>query len=182
MLGLIIVAVVLLLLVVWFIIVYNRFITLKNAIESTFNQIKVAMKKRLDKISSLVEATKSYIKYEKDVFTQVAKLRSAPMNTTEDMNKAVKGLQGLIGSIKVAVEAYPDLKANENVKKLMDEISNVENEIARLRYLYNDQVQTYNTLGEKIPTNIVAGIAGFSKKAYLEIEEAASKRVKADLY
>ncbi len=182
MIGLIILLVVILGVILWFVTVYNRFVTLNNAIESTFNQIRVGMKKRLDKISSLVEATKSYIKYEKDVFTQVAKLRSAPMNTTEDVGKAMKGLTGLVGALKVAVEAYPDLKANEDVKKLMDEISAVEDEIARLRYLYNDQVQTFNAMTERIPSNFVAAIAGFSKKPYLKFGEEVEKRVEAKLY
>ncbi len=173
---------ILLILIVWIAIVYNKFITMKNAIESTFNQIRVAMKKRFDKIGKLVETSKSFIKYEKNVLTDITKLRSMPLNSPEDLEKAAKKVNALMGSIRVAVENYPDLKSQETVVKLMNEISSVEDEIARLRYLYNDQVQTFNTMAERIPSNIVAALFGFSKKPYLRFGEEIEKPVDTSVY
>ena len=181
MIGLLFIVLIIAILV-WIAIVYNRFITMKNAIESTFNQIRVAMKKRFDKIGKLVETSKSFIKYEKSILTEVTKLRSMALETPEDVEKAAKKVNTLMGSIRVAVENYPKLKSQETVVKLMNEISNVEDEIARLRYLYNDQVQMFNTMVERIPSNIVAAIFGFSKKPYLRFGEEIEKPVNTSVY
>ena len=169
-------------LVVWIAVEYNGFISLKNAIESTFNQIRVAMKKRFDKIGKLVETSKSFIKYEKNILTEVTKLRSMPLDTPENIEKAAKKVNALMGSIRIAVENYPKLKSQETVMKLMNEISNVEDEIARLRYLYNDQVQMYNVKVERIPSNIVASIFGFTKKPYLKFGEEVEETVDTSVY
>ncbi len=178
----ILVGILVLVIVLWLIATYNRFIAIKNAIDSTFNQIRVAMKKRFDKISKLVETTKSFIKYEKTVLTDITKLRSMAVNSAEDVEKLERKLNALMGSIRVAVEAYPELKSNESVKKLLEEISNVEDEIARLRYLYNDQVQMFNTMAERVPSNIVASLFGFGKKPYLRFGKEIEKPVDTSVY
>jgi len=167
---------------VWFALTYNRFVGLNNAIESTFNQIRVAMKKRLDKIGQLVNTSKSFIKYEKSIMTDVTKLRSQPLNTVQDVQKVGKQLDSLFGSIRVAVEAYPNLKSQETVMKLMNEIDEVEDEIARIRYLYNDQVQMYNNLTMKVPTNIVASILGYHKRDYLKFGKEIEKPVDTKVF
>lgn len=166
----------------WAVGSYNAFIKLRNAIEATYGQIKVAMKKRLDKISRLVDTVGSYVKFEKDVHTEIAKLRSMAMETPEDLRKADAALRGILGTIKVAVENYPDLKAKDLVMKLMEEVDSIEDEIGRLRYLYNDQVQKYNTMAEVIPTNIIASIGGFRKQPYLEFEESIEKPPETKFY
>ncbi len=167
---------------IWLILAYNKFVEIKNAIESTFNQIRVAMKKRFDMIGQLVEITKSYIKYEKDVLTEITKLRASSLETPEDIDKASQTFNSLLGTIKVSLENYPDLKAQKPVAKLMEEITNVEEEIARLRYLYNDQVQMYNVMVEKFPTNIAALILGYSKKPYLKFQQEIENPVNTVLY
>ncbi len=156
------------LIVLWFVFEYNRFVRMNNAIQSTFNQIRVAMKKRLDKIGKLVETSKSYIKYEKTIFTDVAKIRSQPMKTPADLNKLGNKLGTLLGNIKVAVEAYPNLKSDQTVLKLMNEIDEIEDEVGRLRYLYNDQVQMFNNMVQMVPSNIVAGLLNYTMKDYLK--------------
>jgi len=166
----------------WVIATYNRFIRLKNAIEATFGQIQVAMKKRLDKIGRLVESASSYLKFEKDVQTSIAKLRSAPMKTPEEVSKVGRELAGLIGSIRVAVENYPDLKGKEPVMKLMNEIDDMEDEIGRLRYLYNDQVRMFNNMVEMFPSSIVAALFGFGKKPYLDFGKEVETPPSAKLY
>jgi len=176
------IALIIVFMLLWFFMVYNRFIGLNNAIESTFNQIRVAMKKRLDKIGQLVNSSKSFIKYEKSIMTDVTKLRSQTMNTPQDVQKIGNKMESLFGSIKVAVEAYPNLKSQETVMKLMDEINNVEDEIARLRYLYNDQVQMFNNLVLKIPSNFVASIMSYTKKQYLKFGKEIEKPVDTKVF
>jgi len=174
-LTLIIILVILFLILIWFVTTYNRFINLKNGIESTFNQINVALKKRIDLISQLVEATRGYMKYEKETLTKITELRSKVLSGNVDANN-IKQIEResrqILGNIMVQVENYPDLKANENVSKLMDNIKEVEDEIARLRYTYNNIVQEYNTMVESIPSNIVASLFHFTKKPYLQFEES----------
>lgn len=176
------IAVIIVLALLWFFMVYNKFIGMNNAIESTFNQIRVAMKKRLDKIGQLVETSKSFVKYEKSIMTDVTKLRSQPMNTPQDVQKVGKKMESLFGSIKVAVEAYPNLKSQETVMNLMNEISEVEDEIARLRYLYNDQVQMFNNLVLKVPSNFVALIMSYTKKEYLKFGKDVEKTVDTKVF
>lgn len=160
----------------WIISVYNRLVSLNNAIENTFHQIQVAMKKRLDMIGQLVDTTKSYLKYEKSIFTEVTKLRQAPLATPEDIKKANDMATAFLGRIFAVMENYPKVQGIESVKELQDSIKNVETEIARQRYLYNDQVQTFNVLIQVFPNNMIAGMLGFVKKPYLEFGEEVEKR------
>jgi LemA protein len=138
-------------------------------------------------IGQLVEATKGYMKYEKDTLTKITELRSKVLtgNTNpEQIQQIERESRRILGNIMVQVENYPDLKASENVSKLMDSIKEVENEISRLRYTYNNIVQEYNTLIETIPTNFIAMIGGFTKKPYLQFEESQAelnKRPKIEL-
>ncbi|MCD6414406.1 MAG: LemA family protein [Candidatus Diapherotrites archaeon] len=160
----------------WIISVYNRLVSLNNAIENTFHQIQVAMKKRLDMIGQLVDTTKSYLKYEKSVFTEVTKLRQAPLATAEDIKKANNMATSVLGRIFAVMENYPKVQGIEAVKELQESIKDVESEIARQRYLYNDQVQTFNVLIQVFPNNMIAGMLGFVKKLYLEFGEEVEKR------
>ena len=176
------VVLVILVLVGWIISVYNRLVSLNNAIENTFHQIQVAMKKRLDMIGQLVDTTKSYLKYEKSVFTDVTKLRQAPLATPEDIKKANDMATAFLGRIFAVMENYPKVQGIETVKELQDSIKNVEAEIARQRYLYNDQVQSFNMMCERFPSNIVALLFGFRKKEYLKFGEEVEKRPETKVY
>ncbi len=165
----IIIIVVVVLILFYLIGMYNRFVTLKNGIESNLKQISVAMKKRMDLISQVVNAVKGEMKFEKSTLTEVTKLRSA-FNKSVDPS-AMKNLSSqsdsLMKGIMVQLEAYPNLKANTNVQQLIDTLHNVEDEISRLRYTFNNTVQEFNTKTQMFPSNIIAGMFGFNKTNYL---------------
>ncbi|MBI3034071.1 LemA family protein [Candidatus Woesearchaeota archaeon] len=152
---------------------YNRFINLRNGIESSFNQINVALKKRLDLIGEVVDSTKGIMKFEKGTLTEITKLRGqAAGNLTPELAAKLSNATGRIaGAISVQVEAYPKLSSNENVKQLVDSLQEVEQQIAQLRYTYNNTVQEFNTSREMFPSSIIAGMFGFSKNSYLQMKE-----------
>ncbi|MCX6773617.1 MAG: LemA family protein [Candidatus Micrarchaeota archaeon] len=168
--------------VIFTVAIYNKLISMKNGIEGSFNQINVAMKKRFDMISSLVESTKSYLKFEKGTFEQITKYRSMNITTPDQAKEADTFAKSVLGAINVAVENYPNLKGSETVINLQNSIKGVEDEISRIRYLYNDQVQKYNITIEQFPTNLFAAIMGFTKKAYLEFESEIKNRVSGTVF
>lgn len=173
------------LIVVFYIIgVYNRLVSLRNAWEATFNQVLVTLKKRMDMITQLVDSVRSYAKFEKDLFTEVTKLRSYAMSASnpQDVNKIEREIRSFIGDIRVAVEAYPDPKTAELVSGLMAQISSVEDDAARYRYTYNNIVQEFNTICDVFPSNIIASIFGFRKTEYLEIEKEVERRPETSIY
>ena len=153
-----------------FVNIYNDFKKYRNAAEATMGQIKVAMKKRLDMIEQLLGAVKGYVKHERELFESIAKLR-AGIDTTENLGELETETRTITGSLLAVAEAYPDLKASEGVQNLMEAIIDVEDEIARHRYTFNNVVQEYNTMQETIPSSLLAGYAGASKLGYLEFEE-----------
>jgi LemA protein len=160
--------VVLIMLVLVFVTYYNRLFRFKNAAEAELGQIRVAMKKRFDMIEQLLGAVKGYTKFEREVFEKVAMLRAqvasaGPANLADIQRESAN----LFGSIRAVAEAYPDLKASDTVKKLMDAIVGLEDEIGRQRYTYNNVVQEFNTMVDTIPSNLVAGILGLKKLEYL---------------
>jgi LemA protein len=162
--------------------IYNRLVAMKNGIEGTFNQINVAMKKRFDMLYELVQAAKSYMKFEKSTFEQITKYRSMKFSTPEQAKQADAFAKSVLGAINVAVENYPALKGNETVIELQHAVKEIEDEIARIRYLYNDQVQKYNTTIEQFPTNIYAMVLGFAKRTYLEFEAEIKGRVDTTVF
>ncbi len=168
--------------VIWVVSVYNKLVSLNNAIENTFHQIQVAMKKRLDMIGQLVDTTKSYLKYEKSIFTDITKLRAAPLMTPEDIKKANDMATAILGRIFAVMENYPKVQGIEAVKQLQTSIQEIEAEIARLRYLYNDQVQSFNVTIQVFPNNLIAGVLGFTKKPYLEFGKEVEKRPDTRVY
>jgi len=176
LIGLISVLIICIILV--FILIYNKFQRLKNASEAGLSQIKVALKKRLDMISQLVEIVKSYAKFERKVFENITKLRSSIGNikTPEDINKLNSDSKRILNNLIAVVESYPDLKASDNVKDLMNAITEIEDEIARQRYTYNNIVQNFNTRVSSVPSNLIAKICSFEKIGYLEFEEDVNKR------
>ena len=157
---------------------YNRFQQLKNGAEATLNQIKVALKKRLDMIQELVEAVQSYARYERETLENITRMRTEVLKvaSAEDVQKIDRASRQILGNIMVAVENYPDLKTSETVQKLMDAVREVEDEIARHRYTYNNIVQEFNTKVDTFPSNIVASMFGFTKLSYLHFEEEIARR------
>ena len=156
----------------WFVRKYNDFYILINTSESKFNQIRVYMKKRLDLINQLREATESYIKFERGTFEGVTAMRSAVDNAKpENIDRIDTESKSLLGRLIAVVENYPDLKTNTLVTDLMASIRNVENEIAQHRYSYNTTTQEFNTLMDTIPSNFVGKIISLQKLKYIDFEE-----------
>ena len=153
-----------------FVNIYNDFKKYRNAADATMGQIKVAIKKRLDMIEQLLGAVKGYVKHEKGIFESIARLR-AGIDTSENLGDLETETRSITGSLLAVAEAYPDLKASEGIQNLMEAIVDVEAEIARHRYTFNNVVQEYNTMQDTIPSSLIAGSAGASKLGYLEFEE-----------
>lgn len=156
----------------WFIGIYNTFFRLKNSSEATFNQIRVAMKKRLDLINQLRQSTESYSKYERGTFEEVTAMRTAVETAKpEELDRIDAESKNLLGRLFAVVENYPNLKASTLVTDLMTSIRNIEDEISQHRYEYNKITQAFNTLMDTIPTNIVGKIIGLKKLYYIDFEE-----------
>jgi LemA protein len=173
----IIAIVALLLVIVYFISIYNRFITLKNGSLATLGQIRVALKKRLDMIVQLLDSVQSYAKFEKPTFEKITEMRASVLKAdTGAIANIEEESRKILGKILVSVENYPDMKTFGPVRKLMDSVKDVEDEVARHRYTYNNVVQEFNTMTEVVPSNIVASLFRFMKLDYLEFEETVTKR------
>lgn len=167
---------VLVILVGLFINIYNKLQRFKNAVDATLGQILVSMKKRLDMIEQLLGAVKGYIKHERELFESIAKLRTDFLQgESVELEEINRESRRIVRSLIAVAEAYPELKASETVTKLMNSIVDVEDEIARHRYTYNNVVQEYNTLQDTIPSNLVAEIIGTQKQTYLQFEEEINR-------
>lgn len=176
----IIVAVASFLIIVYIINAYNKGIILRNYVKEAFSTMDVYMKKRWDLIPNLVETVKGYMTHEQGTLTKIAELRNqnySGLNNEQKMDINSQLGIGLSKLIAVA-ENYPELKANENFSKLMDELSNVEEDIANSRKYYNGTVREYNNYTELFPTNIIALIFGFKSEKMYEISDLERENVK----
>jgi len=159
--------------ILWAIGIYNRFYTLKNSSEATLGQIRVAMKKRLDIIDQLLGAVKSYAKFEKETFEKVTAMRASVATAGPgDLNKVEAESRSIFGRLLAVAENYPDLKTNTTVMNLMGSVKDIEDEIARQRYTYNNISQEFNTMLDTIPSNFVGRIMGMLRLEYLQFEDA----------
>lgn len=176
------------LLVVFGISIYNRLVRLRNRFKNAFAQIDVQLKRRYDLIPNLVETAKGYLKHERETLEAVIQARNAAANANEKAAAdpgdpdAVKGLlgaesalTGAMGKFFALAEAYPDLKANQNMAQLTEELTSTENKIAFARQAYNDAVMTYNTARETFPNVLIAGPGGFREAQLFEIENEAER-------
>lgn len=159
--------------VFYLIMTYNRFINLRNGIESALKQINVALKKRLDLIGQVVDSVKGEMKFEKSTLAEITRMRSAAVaDMPADKARQIDHkTNSILSGLKVQLEAYPDLKSHGNVAQLINTMNSVEDEIGRLRYTLNNTVQEYNTKGQMFPSNLIAGMFGFNKEKYLEFGE-----------
>ncbi len=160
----------------WIIGLYNGLITLRNRVKEAWSDIDVQLKRRHDLIPNLLESVKGYMTHERTLLENITKARSQAMTAqasgnTAELAKAESALSSMMGSLRIAVEAYPDLKANQNMAQLMDELSDTENKIQASRRFYNGQVRDFNTKVEHFPTNMIAGSLKFEKFGYFEIED-----------
>ncbi len=157
--------------------IYNRLKSLRNAGDATLSQARVAMKKRLDMIEQLVEAIKSYAKFEQETLEKITSMRtSVGKASTEELRKMDGISRGILGNIIAIAENYPALKTSETVIATMNAIKEVEDEIARHRYTYNNIIQEYNTMLDTVPSKYVGRYAGLWKKEYLDFFEEELKR------
>ncbi len=154
---------------------YNQFVTLDEAVKSSWAQVENQLQRRYDLIPNLVETVKGYAKQEKDVLVEVtnARARVGGATTVPDKISANNELSGALSRLLVVVEKYPDLKSNQNFLRLQDELAGTENRIAVERRRYNEAVQTYNVAIRSFPSNLLAGTFGFGKAAFFEAPAAA---------
>lgn len=156
-------------LLIYYFSTYNRFVSLRNAADATLSQVRVAMKKRIDLVEQLVESVKSYARFEQDTFERITNMRvSVEKAGTADLKEIDGVSRGILGNIKAVAENYPALKTSETVIMTMNSIKDVEDEIARHRYTYNNIIQEYNTMLDAVPSKYVGRPVGMSKKEYLD--------------
>lgn len=161
----------------YFVTIYNRLQSLKNGAEATLSQIRVAMKKRLDMIEQLVDSVKSYAKFERDTLEKITNIRANLGSASPDELAKINGVsRGLLGNVLAVAESYPELKTSEAVTTTMNAIKDVEDEISRHRYTYNNIIQEFNTMLVTVPSNMVASFTSMRKMDYLSFEEDELKR------
>lgn len=169
--------VLLLSIVSYFFIIYNRFQSLKNAGEATLGQVKVALKKRLDMLEQLVESVKSYARFERDTYEKITSMRaSLGKASAGELNEIDAASRSLLGNLLAVAENYPVLKTSETVMVTMNALKELEEEIARHRYTYNNIVQEFNTMLDVVPSNFVGSSLGLKKREYLEFREEDLRR------
>ncbi|MBI4169850.1 MAG: LemA family protein [Acidobacteria bacterium] len=166
-----------------FVVAYNGLVTLRNQVRNAWQQIGVQLKRRHDLIPNLVEVVKDYMGYEQETLEKVIRARNQALTATGVQGTAAAegALTGALRSLFAVVEAYPQLKANENVARLQEELTSTENRIAFARQFYNDLVMRFNTRIQVVPTNVVASLFGIKEEAYFEIPVAEQEPVKVDL-
>jgi LemA protein len=173
----------------WAIGIYNGLVTLRNRFKNAFSQIDVQLKRRYDLIPNLVESVKGYMQHERGTLEAVVKARGSAVSAAQaaaakpgdpaamqGLAQAEGALGGALGRLLAVFEQYPDLKANQNVLGLQEELSSTENKIAFSRQAYNDSVMEYNTKRESFPDNIFAGMFGFTAAELLQSTESPEER------
>ena len=167
---------------------YNRLVSLRQETSNAFAQIDVQLKRRYDLIPNLVETAKGYLKHERETLEAVIKARNVAYTAAQgaaanpadaaamkNLVSAESGLTGALSRLMVVSEQYPDLKANQNMMQLTEELTSTENKISFARQAYNDSVMTYNTTRETFPNVIFAGMFGFTAAQLFQIEDATER-------
>ena len=172
--ALLIIVVVLVLLAVS---LYNRLVRLRNNRENAFADIDVQLKQRLDLVPQLVEAVKGYMKHESTVLTEITKARANAIEAKGiDEKIAADGqLSSALQGLRVAVEAYPDLKASQNFMQLQEEIADIENKLAAARRFFNSATKELNNAVEVFPSNLIAGMFGFKRATMYDLAESRAQ-------
>lgn len=188
MAGLLILLGVIVVIVIWGVSIYNKLVGLRNRFKNAFSQIDVQLKRRYDLIPNLVETAKGYIKHERETLEAVIQARNQAVGAnqraaaTPEDPEAMRGLvgaesilTGALGRLFALAEAYPDLKANQTMSQLMEELTSTENKVAFSRQAYNDAVMIYNTARERFPAVTIANMMNFLEAALFEIKEPAER-------
>jgi len=186
---LIVLIVILVIIAFYFIGIYNKLVTLRNRYLNAFKQIDVQLKRRYDLIPNLVESTKGYLAHERGTLEEVIRARNTAFDASKKaaanpgeatamtgLMQAEGVLSGVIGKLLAVVESYPDLKANQTISQLMEEITSTENKISFARQAYNDDVAEYNIGREQFPNSVIAGSFNFQKAELLEAIESTEER------
>jgi len=175
--------------VFWAVGAYNRLVSLRNKFKNAFAQIDVQLKRRYDLIPNLVETAKGYMKHERETLENVIRARNSAVtaNTAAAADpgsaQAIQGLvvaegalSGALSKLFALAEAYPDLKANQNMMQLTEELTGTENKISFARQAFNDSVMSYNTAVQQFPTNFIAGAFTFTQAELLQSTESDEER------
>ena len=170
--------------------IYNSLVNLRNRVKNAFAQIDVQLTRRYDLIPNLVEAVKGYMKHERETLDAVISARNAAVSNLEaakadpsnaDAIKKLGAAEGLLGGalgrLFALSEAYPDLKANQNMMQLQEELASTENKVAFSRQAFNDAVLSYNNKAENFPNNIIAGTFRFELASFLDIQSEEKREV-----
>ncbi len=162
---------ILVVLAIWLVSIYNRLVKLRLRRENAFADIDVQLKQRHDLIPQLIGAVKGYMKHEEGVLTRITAARSNAMQATgvNEKVKAENELTRALGGLNVQVEAYPDLKANQNFMHLQTEISDIENKLAAVRRFFNSATRELNTAIQTFPNNLLAGMFGFTEQPMFDV-------------
>jgi len=156
--------------VAWVVFAYNRLVSLRNQVDNAWRQIDVQLKRRHDLIPNLVEAVKGYMQFERDTLTQVVEARAKAVSAPDQASRmaAENQITAGLGKLLAVMENYPQLKADENVLKLQEELTTTENQLAFARQAYNDVVLELNTRIQNFPSNIIANNFGFHAADYFK--------------
>ena len=176
--------------VIYLIVIYNGLVALRNRIENGFAQIDVQLQRRYDLIPNLVETAKGYMKHERETLEAVIQARNSAQSAANHAGSnpidgaAIRDLAGAeavlgsaMGKFFALAEAYPDLKANQNMMQLQEELASTENRVAISRQAYNDAVMRYNTKRESFPDVLIANNFGFKEAEMLELEDEEARKV-----
>ncbi|HUD97889.1 MAG TPA: LemA family protein [Woeseiaceae bacterium] len=177
-------------LIVYAIAIYNKLVNLRNRVKNSFAQIDVQLTRRYDLIPNLVEAVKGYMKHERETLDAVIRARNSAVSTLDaakadpanaELVRKLGAAEGVLGSalgrLFALSEAYPDLKANQNMMQFQEELASTENKVAFARQAFNDSVMTYNNAIQNVPNNIIAGMFAFEPSAFLEIDSVEKREV-----
>lgn len=169
----IIVIVVVVILAAWLVSMYNSLVKMRNNRENAFADIDVQLKQRHDLVPQLVETVKGYAAHEKDTLGRVINARNGAIGakTIDEKIVAENALSSALSGLKITLEAYPDLKANQNFLQLQEEIADLENKLSSVRRYFNSATKEYNNAVETFPSNILAGMFGFRKEVMFDLGE-----------
>lgn len=169
----IIVIVVVVILAAWLVSMYNSLVKMRNNRENAFADIDVQLKQRHDLVPQLVETVKGYAAHEKDTLERVINARNGAIGakTIDEKVVAENALSSALSGLKITLEAYPDLKANQNFLQLQEEIADLENKLSSVRRYFNSATKEYNNAVETFPSNILAGMFGFRKEVMFDLGE-----------